>query len=42
MFRKNEKSKIFCRAYLNGIKAILTRKTPKELFIQFYKNNKNA
>lgn len=41
-FKKDEKSKIFSKAYCNGIKAIFSKKTPKELFIQFYENNKNA
>lgn len=41
-FKKDEKSKIFSKAYCNGIKAIFSKKTPKELFIQFYENNKNT
>lgn len=39
LIKKDEKSKIFCKAYINGLKAISTHKTPKELFIQFYKNS---
>ncbi|OUO81860.1 glycosyltransferase [Bacteroides sp. An269] len=38
--RKDEKSKVFSKAYLNGLKAIFTDKTPKELFVQFYKSDK--
>ena len=42
LVRKDEKSRIFCKAYLNGLKAVFTQKTPKELFIQFYNNKDNA
>lgn len=42
LIKKDTKSNIFSKAYFNGIKAIFSKKTPKELFIQFYGNNKKA
>lgn len=40
-FKPTDKRRIFYQAYANAIYALLSHKTPKELFIQYYSSLKN-
>lgn len=37
LFKRNERAKILCKGNYNVCKTIFSRKTPKELFVRFYK-----